>query len=198
VLREIFGLKRDEVTRTGKLLNEEVNDLCCPRNIVRVIKWGMIWTLHVACTGKAEVHTGILGETWGKEATLKTDIDGRIILKLISKKSVGRAWMGFMWFRIGTSGGLLRGSSWLAEELLASEESLCSTQYWLHIPQWAIVQTAGVRYLLSPRYATLSHCTTISRIAFCFWLLRNKILTFVVRPSDLMWFWPCIVVNMWK
>jgi hypothetical protein len=38
-------------------------------------------------------------------------IDGRIILKLISKKSVGSSWIGFMWPRIGTSGGLLRGIS---------------------------------------------------------------------------------------
>jgi hypothetical protein len=36
-------------------------------------------------------------------------IDGRIILKFISKKSVVRAWTGFMWRRIGTSGGVLFG-----------------------------------------------------------------------------------------
>jgi len=38
-------------------------------------------------------------------------IDGRIILKLISKKSVGSTWTGFMWLRIGTSGGILHGNS---------------------------------------------------------------------------------------
>ena len=100
-----------------------------------VIKLSMIWALHMVRTGKAEVHTGMVGETWGKEATLKTGIDGRIILKLISKKSVGRSWTGFMWLKIGTTGGLLRGISWLCEELLASEESLCSMLYWLHLPQ---------------------------------------------------------------
>jgi hypothetical protein len=34
-------------------------------------------------------------------------IDGRIILKLIFKKWDGRAWIGLIWLRIGTGGGLL-------------------------------------------------------------------------------------------
>jgi len=39
VLRRIFGLKRDEVTGEWKKLhNEELNDLYCSPNIVRVIK----------------------------------------------------------------------------------------------------------------------------------------------------------------
>jgi len=39
VLRVTFGLKRDEVTREwSKLHNEELNDLYCLPNIVRVIK----------------------------------------------------------------------------------------------------------------------------------------------------------------
>jgi hypothetical protein len=40
VLRRIFGPGRDEVTgEWGRLLNEELNDLYCSPNIVRVIKW---------------------------------------------------------------------------------------------------------------------------------------------------------------
>ena len=35
------------------------------------------------------------------------DIDGRIILKCILNKSVGSAWTGFIWLRIGTNSGLL-------------------------------------------------------------------------------------------
>jgi len=39
VLRRIFGTKRDEITgEWRKLHNEELNDLYCSRNIVRVIK----------------------------------------------------------------------------------------------------------------------------------------------------------------
>jgi len=41
VLRGIFGLERDEVTgELRKLHNEELNDLYCSPNIVRVIKSG--------------------------------------------------------------------------------------------------------------------------------------------------------------
>ena len=40
VLRRIFGSKRDEATRKRrKLHNEELNDLYCSPNIVRVVKY---------------------------------------------------------------------------------------------------------------------------------------------------------------
>ena len=38
VLRRVFGLERDEVTRELKKLNNELNDLFCSRIIVRIIK----------------------------------------------------------------------------------------------------------------------------------------------------------------
>ena len=64
VLRRIFGSKRHEVTgEWRKLHNEELNDLYCSPNIVRVIKSSrMRWAGHVACMGRGEECTGIW---WG-------------------------------------------------------------------------------------------------------------------------------------
>ena len=53
VLRRIFVPERDEVTgEWRKLYSEELDDLYCSPNVVRVIKSRrMKWAGHVACTG---------------------------------------------------------------------------------------------------------------------------------------------------
>ena len=60
MFRGISGTKKDEVTKEWrKLHNEELNDLYCLPNIVRVIKWRKIrWAGHVARRGRGEVCTG--------------------------------------------------------------------------------------------------------------------------------------------
>jgi len=96
-LRRIFGPKSDEVIgKCRKLHNEELNDLYCSPNIIRVTKSRrMSWAGHVACRGRGEVHTGFL---WGnvRERVHLEDpgVDGRIIVRWIFRKwSGGMDWI---------------------------------------------------------------------------------------------------------
>jgi len=69
VLRRIFGPKRDEVIREWrKLQNEELNDLYCSPNIVRVMKSRrMGWAGHVARMGERKgVYRVLVGKIEGK------------------------------------------------------------------------------------------------------------------------------------
>jgi hypothetical protein len=89
VLKRIFGTRREEVTgEWRKLHNEELNDLYCSPNIVRVIKSRrMRWAGHVALWGRGEVYIGFRWENlrerdnWGDPG-----VDGRIILRWIFRK----------------------------------------------------------------------------------------------------------------
>ena len=62
VLRGIFGPKRDEVTEEWrKLHNDELKDLYCSPNIVRVIKLRrIIWAGHVACKWERRSKQGVV------------------------------------------------------------------------------------------------------------------------------------------
>jgi hypothetical protein len=69
VLRGIFDSKRDEVTgESRKLHNEELNDLYCSPNIVRVMKSKkMRWAGHVARMGEMrDVYRVLVGKSEGK------------------------------------------------------------------------------------------------------------------------------------
>ena len=105
----IFGPKRDGVTgEWRKLHNEELNDLYCSPNTVRVVKSRMRWAGNVARMQEGEVCTrfwwGNLRERgqWGHY-----DVDGRIILRWILRKWEGVVGTGWSWLRIGTGGGRL-------------------------------------------------------------------------------------------
>lgn len=62
-----MGLIKNEVTREWRKLHNEVNDLCCSSNIVRVIKLGIRWTSHVARVREGKgVYRDLVGKPEGK------------------------------------------------------------------------------------------------------------------------------------
>jgi hypothetical protein len=79
VLRRIFWPKSDEVTgEWRKLHNEEIKDLYCSSNIVRVIK--SRWAGHVARMGqRGGVYRVLVGKPEGKNHFGDPGVDGRII-----------------------------------------------------------------------------------------------------------------------
>jgi hypothetical protein len=80
VLRRIFGPKRDEVSgEWRKLHNEELNDLYCSPNIVRVIKSRrMRWARHEACMGERRgIYRVLVGNLRERDHLEDPQIDGR-------------------------------------------------------------------------------------------------------------------------
>jgi len=106
LLRRIFGLRRDEIIgRWSKLHNEELNDLYCSPNIVRVIKSrGMRWAGHIAqMRERSSVYRVLVGNLREKDNLENPCIDRGMIFR---KWDVG-VWTGSSWLRIGTVGGYL-------------------------------------------------------------------------------------------
>ena len=88
--------------------------------------------------GRGEVHVVFWWGNMRERGHLEdSGVDGRIMLNWIFNKWMGGAWTGLIWLRIRKGGGLLWmslwtflfhkmwGISWLAEDMLGSQEGLC-------------------------------------------------------------------------
>jgi len=106
VLRRIFGSKRDKVTgECRKLHNEELNDLYCSSNIVRVIKSRrMRWAGQIARMGERR---GVYRVLVGKPEVKRPLVRPRcrwITLRWISRKWDVGVWTGSSWIKIQRGG----------------------------------------------------------------------------------------------
>jgi len=68
----------------------------------------MRWAGHVARMGERRgVYRVLVGKPEGKNHLEDPGLDGRILLRWISRKWDVRVWTGSSWLRIGTGGGQL-------------------------------------------------------------------------------------------
>jgi hypothetical protein len=106
--RRIFGPKRDEVTGGWRQLhNEELHNLYSSPSIIRMIKSRrMRWTVHVAQM-RRNAYTILVGMSEGNRLLRRSRRRWESNITMELRKIDGVVWMGLIWLRIGTSGGLL-------------------------------------------------------------------------------------------
>jgi len=110
VLRRIFGLKRDEVTKGSRKLQSDVlNDLYSSPNIIQVIKSRrMRWAEHAARVGKRRcIYRVLVGKPEGKGPLGRPTNRWEDDIKRIFRKWKVGLWIGTRWLKIGAGGGHL-------------------------------------------------------------------------------------------
>jgi hypothetical protein len=107
VLR-IFGPKRDEMTGgRRKLHNEEHENLYSSPSTIKMINLRMRWAGHVTRMGeKRNTYRILVGKPGGKRPLGRSKRKWVDNIKMAFRYD-GVVWTGLIWFRIGTSGGLL-------------------------------------------------------------------------------------------
>jgi hypothetical protein len=108
-LRRIFGPKRDEVTGDWrKLHNKELHNLYSSPSIIRMIKSRrMRWAGHVAQMGEKRNTYRILVVNPEEKRPLGRPRRRWVDNIKMDLRQDGMVWIGSIWLRIGTNGGLL-------------------------------------------------------------------------------------------
>ena len=145
VLRRIFGSNKDDVTGEWRRLhNKERYALYSSPDIIRVITSSWLWWAeYVARMGESRsAYRALMGKPEGRRKLKRPRRRWEDNIKMDFREFGwgGEAWTGSIWLIIGTGGRLLwirgwtfgfhkiREISWIAEDVLASQEGLCSME----------------------------------------------------------------------